>query len=284
MTGPENLENNTLAIVAGGGEIPVRFAESVAATGRKILVIAIDGEADDEIQVWPHIVWKLGALGQLFSTLRKHNCSELVMLGYVPRPQFRDLHLDVSGLKYIPKILRILVGGDGSVLDKLVKYIEREGITIRGAHEISSGLCLSEKFLGSVKPNKVLKEDIKFGTRMSRTFGEFDVGQGVVVDRGRILAVEAVEGTDRMLSRCADLRSEKGNTRSGVLVKLPKPGQDLRVDMPTIGVKTIQGIAAAGLAGIAVERGHTLVVDKEGVTKAANEAGVFVTTVAPLQD
>ncbi len=284
MTGQETAENNTLAIVAGGGEIPARFAENVAASGRKILVIAIDGEADNEIRIWPHIDWKLGALGHLFSTLREHNCSELVMIGYVRRPQFKDLHIDISSLRYVPKILQVLVGGDGRVLDKLVAVLEGEGITIRGAHEISDSLCLNETFLGVIKPNKLLVEDIEFGTRMARAFGEFDVGQGVVVDRGRILAVEAVEGTDRMLSRCGDLRSEKGTTRSGVLVKLPKPDQDLRVDMPTIGIKTIQGIAAAGLAGIAVERGHTLIVDKEGVANAANEAGVFITTVAPVKD
>jgi len=270
-----------LAIIAGGGDIPVSIAESVSRTGRAIFVIAIEGLADPALNKWPHTVWKLGAAGHLFSALRENNCSELVMIGLVPRPQYRDLHLDAGSVRYTPKLVKILVGGDGSVLDKVVAFFETEGVTVKGAHEIAGDLCLSEKYLGSIRPSKLLKNDILFGARTARIMGSYDVGQGVVVDSGRILAIEAAEGTDIMLSRCNELRSESGKTRSGVLVKVPRPGQDLRIDMPTIGVETVQRVADAGLAGLAVERGHTLVVDRARVAEAANEAGIFISTVAP---
>jgi UDP-2,3-diacylglucosamine hydrolase len=270
-----------LAIIAGGGALPVSMSESVSATGRAIFVVAIEGLADPVLHKWPHIVWKLGAAGHLFSALRDSNCTELVMIGKVPRPQFRDLHLDAGGLRFTPRLMKILIGGDGSVLDKVVAFFETEGITVKGAHEVAGDLCLTETNLGETRPDKILKQDIIFGAKMARIMGSHDVGQGVVVDKGRILAVEAAEGTDIMLSRCNDLRSEFGKGRSGVLVKVPKPGQDLRVDMPTIGVETVLQVAGAGLAGMAVERGHTLIVDRARVITAANEAGIFISTVAP---
>jgi len=191
------------------------------------------------------------------------------------------LHMDAGGLRYAPKLMKILIGGDGSVLDKVVAFFESEGVRVKGAHEVAGDFCLNETSLGTARPDKVLKRDIIFGAKMARFMGAHDVGQGVVVDKGRILAIEAAEGTDIMLSRCNELRSESIGTRSGVLVKVPRPGQDLRIDMPTIGVETVQRLAAAGLAGLAVERGHTLVVDREKVAEAANQAGIFISTVAP---
>lgn len=270
-----------VAIIAGGGELPVRVSENVTESGRAIFVVAIDGLADPVLHKWPHIIWKLGAAGHLFSSLRENNCTELVMIGKVPRPQFRDLHLDAGGLRLAPRLMKILIGGDGSVLDKVVAFFESEGINVKGAHEVAGELCLTEKNLGKTRPDKTLRNDIVFGAKMARIMGLHDVGQGVVVDKGRILAVEAAEGTDTMLSRCNDLRSETGKGRSGVLVKVPKPGQDLRIDMPTIGVETVLRVADAGLAGIAVEQGHTLIVDRARVTAAANEAGIFISTVPP---
>ncbi len=281
MTDQGMGSDGVLAIIAGGGDLPVRVLQNVSAAGRDVFVVAIDGLADPALHQWPHIVWKLGAAGHLFSALRENKCSELVMIGKVPRPQFRDLHLDAGGLRYTPRLAKILIGGDGSVLDKVVAFFETEGIIVKGVHEVDGNLCLTERHLGEHRPDSILKKDIGFGAKMARVMGSHDVGQGVVVDKGRILAVEAAEGTDLMLSRCNSLRSETGDTRSGVLVKVPKPGQDLRIDMPTIGVETVQRVAEAGLAGIAVERGHTLVVDRAKVAEAANAAGIFISTVAP---
>ncbi len=281
MVDREMENQGALAIIAGGGELPVSISESVSGTGRAIFVVAIEGLADPALRKWPHIVWKLGAAEHLFSSLRENNCSELVMIGKVPRPQFRDLHLDAGGLRFAPRLMKILIGGDGSVLDKVVAFFETEGISVKGAHEVAGDFCLTEKNLGRNRPDKILRQDIKFGAKMARIMGSHDVGQGVVVDRGRILAVEAAEGTDIMLARCNDLRSDTGKGRSGVLVKVPKPGQDLRIDMPTIGAETVLRVAGAGLAGMAVERGHTLVVDRARVIDAANEAGIFITAIAP---
>lgn len=284
MATPNTQSAGTLAIVAGGGELPVRLAEVASNAGRDVFVILIEGMGDSRLQRWPYLRWKLAAMGKFFAALQENKCSELVMLGQVPRPRFRDLKFDAGGLKYAPRFFSILTGGDGTTLNKVITFLETEGIEVKGAHEVAEDLAVSEQKIGKIKPGKGDLRDIELGVATARAIGDHDIGQGVVIERGRILAIEAAEGTDEMLKRCKPLRLATGKGHSGVLVKVPKPFQDLRLDMPVVGIETVRRVADAGLAGIAVERGHTLTADKMGLAEAADKAGIFVVTVPPLNN
>lgn len=282
-----------LAIVAGAGALPVRVAEAAARDGRELLIITIEGESDGDFSAWPNARLHWGEVGRLFDLLAEHDCREIVMIGRVARPNIKDVRFDFGAVRTLPRILTMLIGGDGAVMDQIVRFLEEKGVAVRGAHEIAPELVMPDGALGRLTPARQDRADIATGIEVARAIGGFDIGQGVVVSRGRVIAVEAAEGTDAMLRRCAELRQgvdksggkSVGKTvaksvgkgeRSGVLVKLPKPRQDLRIDMPTIGVRTIEGAAAAGLAGIAVAAGGTLIAGREEVRRAADEAGLFV--------
>ncbi len=271
--------SNTLAIFAGGGRIPKRVAELVTSQGRSVFIIGMKEVTDPSLSLWPHAWWEWGQVGLLFKLLKSNHCSEVVAIGTVRRPHIKDVKFDMGAFTRLPRILSMLAGGDGDVLHAMIKYTQENGVAVVGAHEVAPELCLTEEFLGKQLPGRDSRKDILKGLEIARAIGGLDIGQGVIVESGRVIAVEAAEGTDAMITRSAEFRLGKKHGRTGVLVKVPKPGQDLRVDMPTIGVKTIECLASAGFAGIAVERGHTLVADKDEVRAAADAAGIFVSTV-----
>ena len=271
----------TLAIFAGGGQLPQSVAQAAQALGRPLFIIGMKDVTDPAMESWPISWWSWGEVGRLFKMLKANNCTEVVLIGKVNRPHIRDIKFDLGAITRLPKILSMVAGGDGDVLNAVIAYLQQNGITVVGAHEISPKLCLTEKVLGTRSPDRLARDDIAKGVEVARQMGALDIGQGVIVDSGRVVAVEAAEGTDAMIARSSALRIGKKHGRSGVLVKVPKPGQDLRVDMPTIGVATIEGVAIAGLAGVAVERGNTLAADKDGIRTAADAAGIFVATVEP---
>lgn len=281
MARERNKGPGTLAIFAGGGRIPLQVANAADSFGRTLFILGMDEVTDPSLKKWPYASLKWGEVGRLLKLLKSNSCTEIVLIGNVQRPHIKDLKFDFGAFAKIPRILSALVGGDGDVLNAVVKSFEELGVKVIGAHEVAPELCLTEKALGKNKPDRQARKDIEKGLNVARTIGGLDVGQSVIVESGRIVAVEAAEGTDEMIARSATLRLGKNHGRSGVLVKVPKPGQDLRVDMPTIGVATIEGLANAGFAGVAVERGHTLVAEKDALRAAADKAGLFVTTLPP---
>ncbi|MBZ0218509.1 MAG: UDP-2,3-diacylglucosamine diphosphatase LpxI [Fimbriimonadaceae bacterium] len=271
----------TLAIFAGGGEIPKQVVRAADSLGRALFILGMKDVTDPTLEAWPLAWLKWGEFGRMLKLLKANHCTEIVLIGKVQRPHIKDIKFDFGALAKIPKLLSMMAGGDGDVLNALVQAFEQNGIQVIGAHQVAPELCLTEKNLGRHSPDRAASKDIQVGLDVARKIGALDIGQGVIVDSCRIVAVEAAEGTDEMIARSGMLRLGKRHGRSGVLVKVPKPGQDLRVDMPTIGVATIEGLARAGFAGIAVERGHTLVVEKEAVRAVADKTGLFVTTVPP---
>ena len=281
---PDRAGNDTpLGILAAGGRVPMMVAQAAAAQGRGVFVVALAGIASPELQRFPHVVVPVGVIGRIFAAFRGAGCREVVIVGSATRPRLRDLWFDFSSLLLISRYARAVRGGDDRLLTWLVRLFEREGFVVRGAHEIAPELRAAEGAFGRHAAAAGDLEDIAIGIDYLATAGRFDIGQAVVVANRHILAVEAAEGTDLMLARVADLRASgrvRLTGRAGVLVKTPKPSQDRRVDLPAIGTATVAGAERAGLRGIAVAAGETLVVDGSELVTAADRAGLFVTGIA----
>ena len=273
------IETRGLGILAGGGLFPVKVAESAVRAGRPVHIVAISGEADATIEAFPHTWIKLGEVGRILKTLKKAECRELVIIGSVTRPDLSQVRFDLGGILNLPTILGLTIGGDDSLLSNVIRFFEARGFEVRGAHEVAPELLAGSGPIGRNRPGDQDIADIAKGWHVVEALGGLDVGQACVVARSHVLAIEAAEGTDRMLGRCGELRqwgAKSFRRRRGVLVKCPKRGQELRVDMPAIGPRTIELVAAAGLSGVAVEASAVLIAERDRVAALADKLGVFV--------
>jgi UDP-2,3-diacylglucosamine hydrolase len=262
-----------LGIIAGSGGLPRRVIESCRAAGREVFVLALEGEADRaSIESVPHAWCRVGAAGTALDLLRANAVGELVLAGAVRRPSLAALRPDWQAAKILARIGYRALGDDG-LLTAVIKELEREGFRVIGADQLLDEAALPEGPLGRVRPDADAQSDIAHGLRVARAIGALDIGQAVVVQQGFVLGVEAIEGTDGLLHRCASLRRDGPG---GVLVKVEKPGQETRADRPVIGPQTVILAAESGLCGIAGEAGATLVLDRDEVVRLADAAGIFV--------
>lgn len=266
-----------LGILAGGGALPAMLAAAVAGTGRRVFMVAFEGHTDPAaVSGIPHLWSRFGAAGSIIERLRREGVGEVVFAGPVRRPSLGELLPDWRTARFLARVGTRAFGDDG-LLRAVVRELEEEGFRVVGLHELLTGLLTTEGPVGRLMPDEVAQRDIARGIEVARGLGALDVGQGAVVQQGIVLAVEAVEGTDAMLGRCAALaRGGPG----GVLVKVRKPQQDRRLDLPTIGTRTVENAAAVGLRGIAVEAGGSLIVDRAGVAATADRLGLFVCGMA----
>ncbi len=265
-----------LGIVAGGGRLPRRLVESCRAAGRDVFVLALEGAAEPEtVRGVPHAWCRMGAAVTGLSLLRENNVTELVLAGNVRRPSLVALRPDWRAAKLFARIGYRALGDDG-LLSAIVRELEQEGFRVLGVDQLLGAEFVAEGPLGKIYPDPQSEADIAHGLRIARAIGALDIGQAVVVQQGLVLGVEAIEGTDELLRRCAEQRREGPG---GVLVKVEKPGQERRADRPTIGPHTVAFAAEAGLRGIAVEADATIVLDREEVIHRADRAGLFVVGV-----
>jgi DUF1009 family protein len=273
-----------LGLVAGAGVMPLRVADAAAKTGRPIVCVLVEGFADPaDYAAYPHEVVPLGRIGRMLALLREHGVRDLVLAGRVTRPSLLAFRFDAEGVRLLAKLgRRAILGGDDGLLSAGLRVMREEGFRPLGAQEVLEGLLVEEGVLTTRAPEEADRADIARGVQVARALGVADVGQGCVVQQGLVLAVEAIEGTDAMLARCAGLRREGPG---GVLVKLVKPRQDIRADLPVIGPETVRNAAAAGLAGIAIQartaHAGTLVVDRAATLAAAEAAGLFLVAIRP---
>jgi DUF1009 family protein len=262
-----------LGILAGSGELPARLIEACRKEGRPFFVLAFEGEADPAIVAdAPHAWVRVGAAGRGFELLHEAGVEDVVFAGGIRRPSLSSLRPDWRAARFLARVSYRALGDDG-LLSALVREVESEGFRVVGAETILGSALIAEGALGRHVPDEQARADIARALEVVRALGSVDVGQAAVVQQGLVLGVEAIEGTDALLARCAGLRREGPG---GVLVKAAKPRQERRADLPTIGVRTVRGATAAGLRGIAVEAGASLVIDPPGVAMAADAAGLFV--------
>ena len=263
-----------LGILAGGGPLPARIVQSCLAAGRDVFVIAFENEADPKTcEGVPHAWMPLGKVGATIKRLKAERCTDVVFAGPVRRPSFSQLKPDMRAIKLLGKIRKAAGQGDDAILSILVEELEGENFRVVGADDLLNDVAAPGGNLSDRVPGESDRKDIEMGVRVARTLGALDVGQAVVVQHGVVLGVEAIEGTDALLERCARLKRE---AQGGVLVKLKKPQQERRADLPTIGADTVRRAAHAGLNGIAVEEGHSLILDRADVVAEANRLGLFV--------
>lgn len=265
-----------LGIIAGSGDLPRVLIQACIDTARPYYVLALEDTAEDETAALAgdhYAVIRFGAIGKAFDILRKHHVSELVMAGRVTRPRIATIRPDLKGAKLLARIGAQLLTGDNELLSNIVTFLEEEGFRVAGAEEVVRDLLTPEGMIGSIYPDKRAQADIEVGARMARAIGALDIGQSVIVQNGLIIGVEAIEGTDGLITRCASLKVEE---KGGVLVKVKKPQQERRVDLPTIGVETVERLAQMGFAGVAVEAGASLILNRREVARRADALGVFV--------
>lgn len=277
-TSPQSSKSS-LGIIAGGGAMPLAVARAAEREGRPLHIVALDGWAKPDIEAFPHSWVKIGQFGKIVKLLNQHDCKELVIVGSVERATLSNVRLDATALANLPTLISVSTGGDNSVLGGIVQFFEDRGFQIVGAHEIAPELLAEPGPLGKHSPSEKDQSDIDTAVGVIGALGPFDVGQAVVVAEGYVLAVEAAEGTDRMLERCRDLKNFsviKRRKTGGVLVKCAKPGQDQRLDLPTIGPETVRRAADAGLSGIAVSAHAVLIADRDETLKEAERHRLFI--------
>ena len=274
-----------LGLIAGGGDLPLQIARHCEETGRPLFVVRLRGFAGPDMEAFPGETVGLAEVGRCIRVLKAAGCEAVCLAGNVARPDFAALKPDFRGMAMLPRLVLEARKGDDALLRAVLDEFRKEGFAIEGAHEARSDLVLGAGPLGRHAPSADQLADVRRALEIARRIGELDIGQGAVVCDGLVLAVEAQEGTDAMLRRVADevapaLRGEPGRRR-GVLAKAPKPIQETRVDLPTLGPATVRGDAQAVLAGIAGEAGRTLVLEREAVIALADELGLFVVGVGP---
>jgi len=273
-----------LGLIAGGGNLPVEIAEHCVRSGRPLFVIRLKGFAGQGLEPYAGAEVGLAELGKCIKALKRAGCRSVCLAGRVSRPDFSTWMPDLRGLAALPGILAAARGGDDALLRFYVGEFEKEGFTVEGAHEVTNDLGLDVGPLGRIQPRAEDQADVALALEVARAIGRLDIGQAAVACRGVVLAVEAMEGTDAMLARVADLPEHlrgRPGAGAGVLAKAAKPIQETRIDLPAIGPATIEGVARAGLAGVVGEAGRLLVVERERVAALADELGLFVVGVEP---
>ena len=270
-----------VGIIAGGGALPVEVAGGLAIQGLEPFVLIVDGEVTpgSGLDRYPHETLALERIGSLVGTLRRHKVTHVVLAGEIRRrPRLSAMRISMGLLAIVPLVVAALARGDDGLLKIVVRGLEARGFTVLGAHEVVPELVATEGVLTRKAPTAYDRRDMEAAYEAARAIGELDIGQGAVAIGGRAIALEGIEGTNGLLERVRGLRDHgriAGKT-GGVLVKCAKPGQELRADMPTVGPQTVELAHVAGLAGIGIEAGRSLIMDGPAMIARADAVGLFV--------
>jgi len=270
-----------LGVLAGGGQLPVWVVAACRAQQRPFFIIAFSGFTDPAtIEGAPHAWMPLEKVGAILSRLHGEGVADVVLAGPVRRPgSLFSLRPDGRGLRLLLRMLRHW-RGDDHVLTQVVREIESDGFRVVGAEDVAPDLLMPFGPIGAATPDDSRRASIALGVAAARELGRRDRGQAVLVAGDKVVAEEGTGGTTRMLIDAAASQSARG----GVLVKIAKPGQERRVDLPSVGVDTVAQAARAGLAGIVLEAGGSLVIGRNAVARAADEAGLFVVGVNAAEE
>lgn len=265
-----------LGILAGGGTLPRRLIEAACSEGREVFIVGFHGHTDPEtILNTDHIVVRLGAAGTAIKALKAAGVADLVMAGHIRRPSLFELRPDWRVARFFARAGLAALGDDG-LLKAVRAELEEEGFRLLGPQDIMKSLLTPAGLLSSTKPDAAAESDINRGIAVLTALAPLDVGQAVIVQQGLVLGIEAIEGTEQLVRRAGEVRRDG---QGGVLIKISKAQQDDRLDLPTIGPDTVRQCKAAGLRGIALEAGRSLLLDRTATIQAANDAGLFILAV-----
>jgi DUF1009 family protein len=269
-----------LAIICGGGSLPFALADAAMRRGRRVVLFALREWADPErVAAYPHHWSWIGQFGRFLRLAAQEGCGDVAFIGSVVRPSLWQIRPDLGAIRLMPQLVRLFRGGDDHLQSGIGRLFEQHGFRLLGPKDIAPELLMPPGALGAHMPGEQERTDIARGLALLNATSPFDIGQAAVVANNQVLALEGPEGTDQMLARVAELRrSRRINTPigTGVLIKAAKLGQDQRIDLPVIGPPTVGAVSAAGLAGIAVVAGSTIVAEPERIAAAADGAKIFV--------
>jgi UDP-2,3-diacylglucosamine hydrolase len=266
-----------IGLIIGGGRAPKIIIDQLLKDKEDFVVIALSGHTSPSSvnSKMKHEWVNIGQIKKTFDLLKKHNISCVSFIGSVNRPSLSNVKTDIEASLFLPKMgFKKFVGGDDKLLSSLMGLFEQQGFHILPATSIASSMKAEKGTLGKIAPKKHEIKDIEEGASILDLISSADIGQALVIEKGYVLGVEAAEGTQRLIKRCKSLKKEQN--KCGVLVKIKKKNQDTRVDLPSIGVKTIDAVKNAGLRGIAIQSEYSIIIDKEKVIKKANENNIFL--------
>ena len=267
--------NMKVGLIAGDGSFPLEVAKSVSQKNNEIFIIAIKGSASKDIERYPHLWIRIGEIGKAIKALKENNCKEVILIGGVKKPNVWLLRPDFGALKLFFKLIILPIKGDASILKTLLNFLEKDNkFKVVGAEKYIPYLLMSKGLIAGEKINEQSNIDIDIAIENCKNIGSKDIGQACVVVNGQIIASEDSLGTDKMLRDIISKEIRFNN--EGVLVKLVKPIQDRRVDLPAIGLQTIKLAKEIGLCGIAIEDKSSFISNKEGVIEFANKNNIFI--------
>jgi UDP-2,3-diacylglucosamine hydrolase len=260
-----------LCIIAGTGSLPKIIANKYNNT----FILGIEGTTEQSfVESYDHAWIKLGEIGKAIDLMKENKITHVVIAGALKKPDLKSLKLDNTGAKLLASLTKNKLFGDDSLLTTIINFIEKNGFIVVGVEEIIEGIT-AKGLLTKTKPDENARNDIDIGVRLLNTIGDFDVGQAIIVSNGVVIGIEGIEGTDVLINKYKDYSL----TRNGVLIKIPKPNQSKKADMPTIGIQTLENIIQANLAGIAIKEHETIILDKDLLIKRANEANKFIIAI-----
>jgi DUF1009 family protein len=283
MNAPAASVSSPVGLIAGGGAMPFAVADSLAARGIDAVLFALKGACDPKrVERFRHHWISVGQVGRAVKLFRAEGCRDLVFIGSLVRPALSEIRLDFGTLRVLGQVWASFRGGDDHLLSGIGRILERDGFRMVGIKDVAPDLLMPQGCLTRTMPDEHATADIERGRAVLRALSPFDIGQAAIVIDGHVVGIEDIEGTDGLLARVAGLRDQgriRAAAKRGVLVKAPKSGQDLRFDLPTVGPRTIEGVAYARLAGLAVIAGNTLAAEPQAMIEAADTAGLFIVGV-----
>lgn len=264
-----------LGIIAGSGRLPRLILDAAGTQFGSSFTLAFHEDTPPEtVEGHAHQWLSVNEIARTIEIFRQQGITHIVMAGRLSRPSLKGLKPPLLSAKIVARLGKALFAGDDALFTAITRIFEEEGFTVIGADDILKELLTPAGNLTDMLPNEAAERDLERGIELVYQIGKLDIGQGLVIKHGQVLGVEALEGTDAMIERCATLGDphEKG----GVLIKAKKPEQERRVDLPAIGPQTVENMAKAGLQGIAVEAEGSLIIDREATLRAANKHGIFI--------
>ena len=268
-----------VGLIAGGGALPIEVQAGAKSMDIPVYIARLKGFAHATDFDGDTDEFGLGEFGGMIKALKKQKCSHISFAGTVSKPDFKTIKPDLKGMKYLPGVIKAATNGDDALLRHLVGIFENQGFKVVAPQALCAGALIGAGSIGAISPKNEHMADIDKALEAAAEIGSLDIGQGAVVCRGKVLAVEAHDGTDAMLLAVSQLDPKLRGTnkqRAGVLAKRLKPHQETRIDLPTIGLQTVENAAVAGLAGIVLEAERGFVLDKPKVIARANELGIFI--------
>ena len=274
----KNYKNEPLAIFAGGGKLPKILIDECLKRGQEFQVFLLkEQKYEIDYSSFKPVKLAYGEVEKFIDKIKSKNLKNLVFVGSVKRPNFSSLKMDKKAAMLVAKILAKKILGDDAVLKSVVKFFEREGLNIVRIDELLDGIISKKQVLTKSQPNDEALKDIELGKKAIRKLSKFDIGQSLVLSNRQIIAVEALEGTDEMIKRCKNLNLE--SSQGAILVKMKKRFQTKKIDLPTIGIETIENCAKSKIKGIAIEAGGVLILEREKLVKRADKLGLFLTVI-----